>query len=214
MWYNKDMNKLESQLSMLGYEYEEVAESVYLVSNFLSDEEISEVMNTVNNASEKDWETHYMNGVIGLAKRKYDREDIENLVAEGLIEITDHWVDKNLGLPFKISGPISERISKIVEFDSNLHFDGVGTIQRQYEGALLKEHVDNHADPNIEYAVIMYVTDDYTDGELFFSKLNFEIKPKAKSLIIFPSGELYLHGVKPPGAGPYRYVLPSFVRKK
>jgi hypothetical protein len=213
MWYNKPMNKLESQLATLGYEYEEVAESIYLVSNFLSDEEISEVMGTVNSASEKDWETHYMNGVIGLAKRKYGREDLDNLIAEGLVEITEHWLDKNLGLPFKISGPLSERISKIVEFDSSLQFDGVGTIQRQYAGAFLKAHVDNHADPKIEYAVIMYINDDYTDGELFFSNLNFEIKPPAKSLIIFPSGELYLHGVKAPGDGPFRYVLPSFVRK-
>ena len=88
----------------------------------------------------------------------------------------------------------------------------MGTIQRQYEGARLIEHVDNHADPNIKYAVIMYINEDYTDGELFFRKLDLTIKPPAKSLIIFPSGEEYLHGVKPPGTGPYRYVLPSFVR--
>lgn len=208
------MNKLESRIIQLGYEYEEVARGVYLVHNFLSDKEVSSVLSLINSATEEDWQTHYMQGVKDLAKRKYDRTDIDNLVAEGKVEITTHWIDKNLGLPYDISGPISERVTKIIEFDEDIAFDGIGTIQRQYEGEPLVEHVDNHSDPMIEYAVIMYINDDYNGGELFFGRLGLEIVPPAKSLIIFPSGEDYLHGVKPPSAGPQRYVLPSFVRKK
>jgi hypothetical protein len=155
-----------------------------------------------------------MEGVVGLAERKYGRSDIENLLEEGLIEITTHWVDKNLSLPFEISDRISKRITKIFKFNNNLSFDGVGTIQRQYSGAPLTEHVDNHSDPLIEYAVIIYVNDDYVDGDLFFSKLNFSIRPNKHSMIIFPSGEKYIHGVRPPGDGPLRYVLPSFVKRK
>jgi hypothetical protein len=49
---------------------------------------------------------------------------------------------------------------------------------------------------------------------LFFSKLNFSIRPNKHSMIIFPSGEKYIHGVRPPGDGPLRYVLPSFVKRK
>lgn len=208
------MNKLESQLAQLGYDYEEVARGVYLVSNFLLDSEVDDVMSVIDAASEKDWTTHYMQGVEDLAKRKYGRTDIDNLVSEGLIEITTHWIDKNLGLPHSISGPLSERIQKIISFDDEIAFDGVGTIQRQYEGEPLIEHVDNHSDPMIEYAVIMYINDDYNGGELFFGRLGLEIVPPAKSMIIFPSGEDYLHGVKPPTAGPQRYVLPSFVRRR
>jgi hypothetical protein len=207
------MDKISNQLQKIGYSYEEVAKSIFLVYDFLTKEEIDKIFKVINSSSETDWTTHYMNGVIGLAKRKYGREDIDNLVNEGLIEITHHWVDKNLLLESKISSPLSERVQKIFENDTEIRFDGVGTIQRQYEGAPLREHVDNHADPSIEYAVIIYLNDDYTNGELFFSNLNFEIKPPAGSAIIFPSGETYLHGVKPPGAGPYRYVLPSFVRR-
>lgn len=208
------MNKLESQLIQLGYDYEEVARGVYLIPDFLSDSEVSQVKGCINGASEEDWTTHYMQGVKDLAERKYGRTDIDNLVEEGLIEITTHWIDKNLGLSYDISGPISERIQKIIAFDEDIAFDGIGTIQRQYKDAPLIEHVDNHSDPMIEYAVIMYINDDYKNGELFFGRLGLEIVPPAKSLIIFPSGEDYLHGVKPPGDGPLRYVLPSFVRKR
>lgn len=208
------MNKLESKLSELGYSYEEVARGVYLVPDFLTDKEVSDVMSIINSASEEDWKTHYMQGVQDLAERKYGRTDVDNLVAEGLIEITTHWIDKNLSLPYAVSEPISERIQQIISFDPEIAFDGVGTIQRQYEGEPLVEHVDNHSDPMIEYAVIMYINDDYNAGELFFGRLGLEIVPPAKSMIIFPSGEDYLHGVKPPAAGPQRYVLPSFVRRR
>jgi hypothetical protein len=208
------MYDLKTHLSKLDYPHTEVAENIILVENFLKEEESFFIEKIINDATEEDWKSHYMNGVIGLAERKYGRADIDNLVEEGLIEITYKWIDKNILLPSRISDPISERIREIFLFDKNLNFDGVGTIQRQYAGAELVEHVDNHADPLIEYAVIIYVNDDYTGGELFFSNIDFSIKPKAKSLIIFPSGDKYLHGVKPPGDGPLRYVLPSFVKRK
>lgn len=208
------MDKLEAQLIKLGYDYEELARRVYLIPDFLSDKNVEDVLKVINQATEEDWTTHYMQGVRDLAERKYGRSDIDNLVQEGLVEITTHWVDKNLGLPNEISEPLAARIQQIMLFDNTLLFEGIGTIQRQYEGETLIEHVDNHADPAIEYAVILYINDDYTDGELHFAKLGLEVVPPAKSLIIFPSGEEYLHGVKPPGAGPLRYVLPSFVRKR
>jgi hypothetical protein len=207
------MKTLASSLQDLGYQYQEVAEGIFLINNFLKEEEFNSINQIIDMASESDWTTHYMNGVIGLAERKYGRSDIDNLLDEGLIEITTHWIDKNLSLPFDISDKISTRIKEIFTFNDDLNFDGVGTIQRQYSGAPLIEHVDNHSDPLIEYAVIIYINDDYVDGELFFSKLDFSIKPKKYSLIIFPSDEKYLHGVKPPGDGPLRYVLPSFVKR-
>jgi hypothetical protein len=208
------MNKLEAQLIKLGYDYEELAKEVYLINNFLSEQDTVSVMAEINRASEEDWKTHYLRGVQDLAERKYGRTDVDDLVKEGLIEITTHWIDKNLSLPFEISGPISKKIKEIVSFNQHLEFDGIGTIQRQYSGAQLTEHVDNHSDPYIEYAVIMYINDDYLDGQLFFGKLGLELRPPAKSLLIFPSGDEYLHGVKPPGNGPLRYVLPGFVRRK
>ena len=184
-----------------------------MVHDFLTDDEVHNVYKEINSASEKDWETHYMNGVVGLAKRKYGRTDLENLLEEGLIEITHHWKDKNLSMPYELSEPLTIKIKEIFSFDKALIFDGVGTIQRQYSESPLPAHVDNHADPMIEYAVIMYLNDNYNGGELYFSNLEIETKPLAKSLMIFPSHEKYKHGVKSPSEGPVRYVLPSFVRK-
>lgn len=208
------MNALKKSFEKNKYEYLEVQKNIFLINDFVPNKTIKEVLALIENSSQLDWESHYMNGVVDLAKRKYGRSDIENLVSEGLIEITEQWKDKNLSLPFEISSILTKKIKNIFDYDKSLIFDGVGTIQRQYPGAELIEHIDNIADPSIEYAVIMYINDDYTDGELFFNNLDFEIKPMRGSLLIFPSGTEYLHGVRPPGDGPSRYVLPSFVRKK
>lgn len=208
------MTSLRESIESLGYEFDEIGPEIFLIEDFLSDNEVKMVTDVIDAATEEDWTTHYLQGVKDLAERKYGRTDIDNLLEEGLVEITTHWVDKNLGLPGEISELITARIKKILKFRDDIVFEGIGTIQRQYEGEPLVEHVDNHSDPGIEYAVIMYINDDYTDGQLFFGRLGIEIVPKSKSLIIFPSGEDYLHGVKPPGPGPMRYVLPSFVRKK
>ena len=209
------MNKIESGIIEAGYEYLEVGPQIYMVYDFLTDEEINYVMEQIDSATQEDWEAHYMEGVKGLAERKFGRDDIDNLVEEGLIQITYHWVDKNLPmLQSEHRENMGKRIQEIIKNDKGVDFDGVGTIQRQYEGAELREHVDDHADPLIRYAVIMYINDDYNEGELFFGNLDLTIKPPAKSMLIFPSGEDYLHGVLPPGPGPHRYVLPSFVREK
>lgn len=208
------MNSLEGMLKKMGYSFLEIGPSIFLVNDFLNDETINKINKVIDTAAQADWETHYMQGVVDLAKRKYGRTDLDNLIEEGLVEITNHWHDKNLGLEYEISESITEKIQTIFSFNPDLEFDGVGTIQRQYAGAELREHVDDHADPLIAYAVIMYINDDYNGGELFFRKLGIEIVPPAKSLIIFPSGEEYLHGVRPPDDGPMRYVLPSFVRRK
>jgi hypothetical protein len=206
------MSKLLKYCKELGYECKEVGESILLVENFLTDEEIVSVRNQIEASKESDWVGHYMRGIIENAKKKYGRDDVDNLIKEGVVEVTGHWIDKNLALNWEISEPISKRVTDLFKCEPDVHFDGIGTIQRQYSGAPLIEHVDNHTDPGIVYAVILYINDDYVDGELFFSKLGLEIKPPAKSLLIFPSGEKYWHGVKPPGDGPVRYVLPSFAR--
>ncbi len=47
---------------------------------------------------------------------------------------------------------------------------------------------------------ILYCTDDYDGGEIFFSKLNIIMKPKKNTFIMFPAGigtNIYEHGVHP-----------------
>jgi|688.fasta_scaffold52467_2 hypothetical protein len=196
----------------LGYSVDEIDTEIFLVKDFLTDEEVKTFLDIANSASEEDWSVYYMEGLKSFAKTKFGHDDLDELVESGKLEITHRWKDKNLYVSDQsLISPINERASKIVEIIPELTFNGIDAIQRQYEGAELIVHVDNHTDPSLVYAAIMYLNDDYTDGELIFPDRGIEVKPKAKTLAIFPTHEEYLHGTNAPGPGPVRYVLPCFI---
>lgn len=44
-----------------------------------------------------------------------------------------------------------------------------------------------------DISVLIYLNDDYEGGELSFNRLNYRYRPTAGDLVLFPSGNLYLH---------------------
>jgi hypothetical protein len=65
------------------------------------------------------------------------------------------------------------------------------------EGNGLEDQVGvDHPTKYRTYSAIFYINDDYDGGEIHFPKFDVEIKPKQGSLVIFPSDEDYIHGVK------------------
>jgi hypothetical protein len=149
--------------------------------------------------------------------QKFGRDDVDNLVAEGKYEITENWYDKNLNVR-------DEEVIKILEIrlrnvialsDESLELNGLGTMQRMQEGVELKSHSDQHTDPSIKYASILYINNDYKDGTLFFkNKKDSDLRPDPGTLVIFPGNEEYEHGVRTVGKGPIRYVLVGFIKIK
>lgn len=202
---------LRDRLHKLGYVFDELAESVFLVHEVYSNDDLRPVWEIINSATQDDWEHDYLQSQIGLARKRYGREDLENLLEEGLMEFTDSWYDKAISIPETITAQLSMKIEMIFGFDHRLITGRMNTIQRQYDGSPLVEHVDTDGDPSIAFAAIGYINDDYTGGELFFSELGIEVRPPAGSLMIFPGSSLYRHGVKAPGPGNSRYALPTFV---
>jgi len=67
-----------------------------------------------------------------------------------------------------------------------------------YPGTFGGPHVDAvEKEPFIEYSSVIYLNDEYTGGEIYFPKQNFEIKAKKYSAIFFPGNDVqYMHGVK------------------
>lgn len=198
-----------------GIKAEELAGEVWLVEDFVSPEEIKEIFDYVSTIKEEDWIAHYMEHLRDRAEREYGTRDIEKLNEEGKFEITFDWADKTIPLrDFKIIETINAGIRKIISYDSNLYFEGSGTLQRQYEGSDLKVHVDNHVDPHVAYAAVIYLNDDYNYGEVIFPEQGLELKPKPGSMLFFSSAGTHPHGVNPPGPGPLRYVIPCFIKQE
>lgn len=206
---------IKEHIESLGYVVDEVSDQIFLVRDLIDNEELDELLVIANSASEDEWKNHYMQGVIDMARLKFGRDDIENLVKEGLYEITENWIDKNLKISdYEVAEKINKKCRKIFQFDNTIKFNGCGTIQRQYNGVPLKDHVDNHTDPSLVYASVIYLNEDYIDGEVYFVNQGIELRPPKKSMLIFPTGEGWRHGVNAPGDGPYRYVIPCFISRK
>lgn len=204
------------ELSELGIEFKEVSEDILSIENFISKEEIDSLFEVINKTSEEDWSKIYLSNLKSFAKLKHGRDDIDNLVAEGKLQITQNWADKNLVISdHPVTKKIDSKLLSIVEkADSNLMINGTDTLQRMYSGVQLYAHTDQDTDPSIQYAAILYLNDDYEGGELFFDKINLTLKPKPGTLVIFPGSEKFHHGVNFVKDGPKRYVVVGFIKTK
>lgn len=205
---------LKKELEANNFVVKNITEDVLLIENFLLKEELQAIFDIINNTPEEDWYIEYHSNLKRFCMEKFGRDDVDNLVAEGKFEITQNWNDKNLNISSEdLFIPIYKRLSKIVaDSDSTLELSGFATIQRMQDGVELKSHTDQHTDPSIQHAAILYLNDDYVDGELFFENANIEIKPKPGSLLLFPGNDEYRHGVRHVGKGPIRYVLVGFIK--
>lgn len=199
-----------------GYAVNEISPNIFMVFDFLKPNEIDLIVSEAEAASQEDWSIHYNEGLVDFAEKKFGRTDIENLIAEGKVEVTLHWADKNLGLKTNhdLITIVDARLQEFYSGFPGLEAGGIRTLQRQYENSPLPAHIDNHTDPSLRYATIIYINDDYTDGELYFVRQGIKIKPPAGAMMVFPTGEDFEHGVESPGSGPTRYVLPCFVSYK
>jgi hypothetical protein len=195
--------------------FDEITDELISVDNFLTDGELDLLWEKINSASQADWEIEYMSNLKHFCMEKFGRDDVDNLVAEGKFEITQNWVDKNLNIGQALEyRTFYDRLNSLVKkSDPTLELSGFATIQRMQPGVELKPHTDQHTDPSIRYAAIIYINDDYKDGELFFKTLDLEVRPKPKTLLIFPGNEKYEHGVRTVSEGPIRYVLVGFIKE-
>lgn len=207
-------NFLEKELKENGFNVKEIIPDLLLVEDYLSKEELEHIFDIIDRTPEDDWFIEYLLNLKRFCMEKFGRDDVDNLVAEGKFEITQNWADKNLNIHLEpIYETIYKRLNKLVlQADNSLNLSGFATIQRMQKNVELKSHTDQHTDPSIRYAAILYLNDDYSNGELFFEKKGLELRPKPGSLLIFPGNEEFEHGVRHVSDGPIRYVLVGFIK--
>lgn len=195
--------------------FKEVTNEILWIENFLTKDDMDFLLKIISEASQEDWEIEYLSNLKNFCLEKFGRDDVDNLVKEGKFEITQNWADKNLNVQkYPEQKIFYKRLSKIIEKSfPGLELSGLATIQRMQKGVELKSHTDQHTDPSIKYATIIYLNDDYIDGELFFKNLNISLRPKPGDLLFFPGDDKHEHGVRHVGDGPIRYVVVGFVKE-
>jgi len=208
---------LKKEFDDAGYKTEVFHDEVLFIEDFITVEELDYILKIIEDTPEKEWSIEYTKNLARFCMEKFGRDDVENLVAEGKFEITMGWEDKNLNLTTDpIVKVLQGRLGVLLDkADPSLELAGFGTLQRMQSGVELKSHTDQHTDPSIRYAAILYINDDYKDGTLFFiNKENSDLRPKPGTLLIFPGNEEYEHGVRHVGEGPIRYVTVGFIKVK
>lgn len=204
--------KLED-IAALGFDVQEIFPRVFKIDNFISTEELSRLHFELSTYNEEAWSSRYLEQMRKNSLEKFGRDDIENLKAEGLLEITDSWADKNASIANEgLVRSLHERATTIFDLVGGLEVTGFNCAQRMYDGSELRAHYDQYSDKLVEYAAVLYLNDDYVGGELFFSNFASAMRPGPGSLLIFPGTEQYEHGVHPVKAGPVRYVIPAFIK--
>jgi hypothetical protein len=205
---------LKDELKKNEFVVTNITDDILLVENFLSKKELDYIFNIIDTTSEEEWYVEYHSNLKIFCMEKFGRDDIDNLVAEGKFEITKDWDDKNLSISkHYISNVIYNRLNNLIRnANKSLELSGFATIQRMQEGVELKSHTDQHTDPSIQYASIIYLNDNYNAGEIFFENLGINIKPSAGSLLLFPGNDEHEHGVRHVKKGPIRYVLVGFIK--
>lgn len=85
------------------------------------------------------------------------------------------------------------------------------SISKYIAGASMGAHVDDYKQPGVTPIMsgVVYLNDNLEGGELFFPQQNIKIKPKAGSVIVFPSVEPFYHESLPVTKGE-KYMSPVF----
>ncbi len=177
---------------MLEYKIAKLSDQVYEIQNFITKDELDQVMQFVKSKDNLDWSS----------------KDIQY----------DFWSDKVLYSSLINENPLFNNIYKRVcsLFSGNLEVTGIN-LQRYMMNDALGEHTDDHDGHRLNgdqvfYGVVIYYNDEYKGGELRYPDIGITHKPIAGSLLLH--GGKILHGTLPVQDDIVRYISTMFVKHK
>ena len=197
------------------YIYKKIYDQIYLVENFITEEEQKTLLEFLYSLNENKWQELYLNNLKNNALKKFGTDDIFLLEKENKISINMEWYDKSVSIGEKYSNMSNSFLNRIFTFfnEKDFNIKYFETVQRHKPKDFMSKHVDSEHDSNLIFAGVLYINDDYFGGELYFEKFDITLKPKARSLVLFSTGKDYIHEIKTVLDGPTRYAMPCFIWK-
>jgi Rps23 Pro-64 3,4-dihydroxylase Tpa1-like proline 4-hydroxylase len=166
-----------------------LAEDVYQITDFLTEEELAQVNLVINGLTEDMW----------FPGEKKEKDD------------SDFWYGKNINLASEDAFfAINEKLKDFL--DSYFYYPTEIMLSRYTEGDYMKEHRDEwkfEPESYIGYGFCLYYNDDYEGGELEYPELGIKIKPPANSVCIH--GGDVLHRSLPVIGNKVRYFSTKFI---
>jgi hypothetical protein len=167
-------------------------DDVYEVEEFLTEQELADVYNIINNTPEEDW---------------FDKS------VKDINSTSDFWYGKTLQHheSTNIFDLINDKMRNL--FESYSYYPKKINLQRYKKGDFIKHHADQWI-PDLPYYIgygfCLYYNNDYLGGELEYPDLNITVKPKANALYIH--GGHIVHGSLPVLDDRIRYFSTAFIR--
>jgi hypothetical protein len=175
-----------------------IDENIVMFNEFITKEECDMLLSIVNIANDDDWWVY--------TNSKYDK--------------TNEWEDrilffrkiKKFNKFNKIFDKFFLKTQKVLNqnYGCDLNYTDMCAIYRSRDGEKMNVHYDQGGDKKIKYGAVLYLNDEFDDGEIYYPNIGIEIKPKAGTLIVHPSNKKYSHGVKPVKNGT-RYCTTTFL---
>lgn len=185
-----EMISLES-IKKNKYDVKELAQNIYLIKDFITNQEVKKLIEIIKVTEEKDWQLHNDGLSQNFQNKFYDHDDLQ--------------------LQRTICGKIQNICTQSPD---KIEISGYRRILRQKVGEHMEAHIDELKDSrnlDREYAVVIYINDNYEGGELSFLNKNINIKPPSGSAMVFKTGPEYLHTVRTVLGQEVRYCLPGFI---
>jgi hypothetical protein len=195
-------------ISMLNCEYPHEKIHVYhnmIRPSIIEDIELLDILSDPNSTIPK-WKTWYPSGAEGN----------ESLAFGYQKRMSDHLSPdrKNDGY----SDIYWELFNAIVEASEDYglkHGIEIGklaplSISKYKPGASMGKHTDSNGSEGPQtISVVCYLNDNYEGGHIRFEDQDITIKPRAGSIVIFPSKPPFFHQSMPVASG-YKYISPGF----
>lgn len=195
---------LEAAIMASGLDYKKIADDVFLIENFILEEEYYELIDFANTS---DWEEEGLKELKEIALEKFGTDNVKKLLAEKKL-YKQPMFDKIIMTKNRVDAckKMFERLKKLTpQGTAPKTFD---VIQKHTAGSGLAPHVDEVDGLDVIYGAIAYLKHANSGGEIYFHPLDLSVLPPERSLLVFSSA--YLHEVLPVTGSGVRLAAPSY----
>lgn len=180
-------------------EYIEIDKNIKIYNNFITDYECEFLLQFAKNADESNW--------LEIKEKVDENSKLYDLY----LQYKSDWDKTTLMIEQNnIIDSIKNRCQMIIDENLIVTSD-IYRIKRVLPGRSISPHFDNALDPLIRFGFVIYLNDGFSGGQIYYPNIDKEYHPQAKSMIIHPSDEKYIHGVKEV-EGHTRYCLAFFAK--
>jgi predicted 2-oxoglutarate/Fe(II)-dependent dioxygenase YbiX len=184
---------------------EQLAPGIWVYRNVIKKEiNVIDRLNEIGESAIRDGDSRYewTFGFVGYSEKRPSYRDCEDIKIGEVVNINSETENLVNDLWRDLKNHQSPAVDDYCGmYNVKMNYWEVMNCIRYGKGQHFQEHADHGFSYSATVSLVGYVNDDYEGGNLYFPKLNLDIKPKAGDLYIFPSTYLFSHRAMPVESG-------------